>query len=340
MVREALTPEMINALEPREVAALFIARRAEGYTDSEQRLLAEWLERDSGHAVLLESADRAWQAFAAPEGDEVLAAMRAHALKARPRGWANWRPAAAAAAVLLVAGGAALVVFAPWGAGPWQAHVANNAAPVQYSSTRGEVKVLELPDGSSMTLDADSAAVGRFSDDGRSIELQRGRAYFEVAADRSRPFAVNTGDRSVVAVGTRFDVNLTPDGMTVTLVEGRVEVGSQGGAQPRTTLEPGQQYVERNGTGTVRTIGAATENALAWRTGLVNFDDESLAQAAAVMNRYSSDQIVIKDPSIAALHLSGQFRAGDTRRFATTLADMHRLQTVERAGEIELIRKE
>src|SRR5690349_17339970 len=140
---------MINALEPREVAAWFIARRAEGYTDSEKQLLAEWLARDESHARLLESADRAWKAFAAPEGDEVLAAMRAHALKARPRGWANWRPAVAAAAVLLVAGGAALVFFAPWGGDPLQPPVANNAPPVQYTSTRGEVKVLALPDGSS-----------------------------------------------------------------------------------------------------------------------------------------------------------------------------------------------
>jgi transmembrane sensor len=338
VVREALTPEMIEALEPREVAALFIARRLEGLTDSEQTLLAKWLAQHETHQGLLDSAERAWAAFAEPEGDEILAAMRAHALEVRPRGWAAWRPAVAAAAVLLVAGGAALFVLSPWSPGPDQ-QLKDPSTPIQYASVRGEVKVVELPDGSRMTLDADSTAVGRFGERGRSIELTHGRAYFEVASDPTRPFAVAADGKSVVVVGTRFDVNLTPDGMTVTLAEGRVEVGSRDTSRPRIALEPGQQYAERNGAGTVRTIGPATENVLAWRRGLVNFDDESLAVAAAIMNRYSDERIVINDPAVAGLRLSGQFKAGDIRRFATTLADLHRLEIREQPGEIELVQK-
>jgi len=118
-----------------------------------------------------------------------------------------------------------------------------------------------------------------------------------------------------------------------------VEVGPQDASRPRVPLEPGQQYVQRHGSGMVRTIGAATENALAWRIGLVNFDDESLATAAAIMNRYSAERIVINDPQVATLRLSGQFKAGDSRRFAATLADMHRLEVREQPGELELARK-
>ena len=342
MVREALTSETLSALEPADAAALFIARRAEGLTASEQQLLADWLARDELHRRVFDNANHAWQSFEESEGDEILVAMRAHAKASRPRAFATWRPAVAAAAVLVLAVGAALF-FIP-ALHPWapQSPLPGSAsgAPIQYASARGEVKELQLPDGSSMMLDADSAAVGRFGADRRTVELQRGRALFTVMPDRSRPFAVTAAGRSIVAVGTRFDVNLAADGLTVTLVEGHVEIGSVDTPSAPVTLEPGQQYVERLGKATVRTIGAASENAIAWRAGLVNFEDQTLAEAAAVMNRYSDDQIVIRDPAVASLRVSGQFRAGDPQRFAATLSEMHQLRTVRRANQIELVQQE
>ncbi len=337
MVREALTRETLSTLEPREAAAYFVARRADGLTSGEQELLAGWLAEAEVHRRMFESADRAWQIFADPEGDEVLDAMRAHALAPRPRAPVAWRLPAAAAAVLLV--GAAAALFLDPALNPWTPQ--SRSVPIQYASVRGEVKEVQLPDGSTMTLDAESSAVGRFSVESRTVELTRGRAFFAVAPDKSRPFDVTAAGRTIVAVGTRFDVNLlAADGLTVTLLEGRVEVRSRNPAQTQTTLEPGQQYIERGGKETVRTLGAASENAVTWRTGLINFDDQPLTEAAAVMNRYSREQIVIRDPVIASIRVSGQFRAGDAGRFAMTVAEMHQLDALRRGAEIELVPRE
>ena len=333
--------ERLGALAPSDAAAYFIVRRAEGMTAHEQQLLADWLARDEAHRRVFESADQAWQSLAEPEGDEVLAAMRAHALAPPRRAIAAWRPAAAAAAVLLLAVGAALIFIPsinPSAPGSQQRGAASGTA-ISYASARGEVKDLRLPDGSNMTLDADSAAIGRFSADSRHVLLQRGRAFFQIVKDRSQPFAVTAADRSIVAVGTRFDVNLTTDGLTVTLLEGRVEIASLDRARAPVMLEPGQQYVERLGNATIRTIGTAGEDATSWRTGLLIFDDQPLAEAAAEMNRYSRDQIVISDPAVAALTVSGRFRAGDAQRFAATLAELHKLRSIHRANEIELLRQ-
>ena len=326
MVREALTVEKLSALEPREAAALFIARRAEGLTMSEQQLLADWLAKDEGNRRQFENAHRGWQSFADSEGDEILASMRAHALAPRPRSWASWQPAAAAAAVAILAIGVAWF-FIP------------TANTFEYASARGEVKDLQLPDGSNLTLDGESAVTGRFSSEGRSVELQRGRALFTVAHDPSRPFAVTAAGRRVVAVGTRFDVNMMVDGLTVTLLEGRVNVESLDSTMAPVTLTPGQQYVERRGKVEIRSPGAAAESAISWRKGFVNFDDQPLAEAAAVMNRYSSDQIVIGDAKVASLRVSGQFRAGDSQRFAETLAEMHGLRAIRQENRIELVRE-
>jgi ferric-dicitrate binding protein FerR (iron transport regulator) len=63
-----------------------------------------------------------------------------------------------------------------------------------------------------------------------------------------------------------------------------------------------------------------------------------LGDAAAEMNRHSPDQIVIREESIALLRVSGQFRAGDSRRFAETLAELHGLRVIQRENQIELVR--
>jgi transmembrane sensor len=326
VVREVLTPERLSRLEPREAAAYFIMRRTEGFASGEEQLFTSWLARDETHRRMYDSADRAWRSFADAEGNEILAAMREQALAPRPRFTAvAWRAVTAAALLLLFAGSA--LFFVP-GLNPWAPQLPR---AIQYATVRGKVKDLRLPDGSSMTLDADSIAVGQFVAGGRGVQLQRGRAFFEVVRDPSHPFAVTAAGRSIVVVGTRFDVNLLSDGLAVTLLDGRVTIGS-------VTLEPGQQYLERSGQATIRTIGAASENVTGWRTGLVNFADQSLTDAAAVMNRYSREQIVITDPGVASIRVSGQFRAGEAQRFAATVAELHKLRVLRRADEIELVR--
>lgn len=336
MVREILTSERLDILGPREAAACFVMRRADGMTSSEEQLLTGWLARDEAHRRMFESADRAWQTFANVEGNEILAAMRAQARAVRPRAWAARPAALAAAAVLLLAVGMTLLSIPSLN--PW-APAETQVAPIEYVAQQGAVKLIRLPDGSSMTLDAGSVAVARFDAAGRNIQLQRGRAFFEVIPDRSRPFAVKAADRTVVAVGTRFDVDLASnaDGMTVTLIEGHVTVAQAGSARPPVMLEPGQQYIERSGDVKIRTLGAASDNVVAWHVGLLSFADQPLADAVAAMNRYSREQIVVKDPRVASIRVSGQFRAGEARRFAATLAELHHLRSIRRADRIELL---
>ena len=343
MVREALTPETLSGLAADEAAARFVARQAEGLTEHERGMLTAWLESAASNQRAFENAERAWRVFGAADGHEVLAAMRAHALAPRRRAWSVWRQAAAVAAVLVVVVGAGLAFrsgipglspapsSSPTLAGP------EAGASLQYASARGEVKEVALPDGSAMTLDADSLAIGRFAPGGRSVELKRGRAFFAVAHDPSRPFAVTAAGRRIVAMGTRFDVDLAGEVLTVALLDGRVTVASVGGAATPITLEPGQQLVARGASVTVRAMGVKAQDAISWRRGLINFDDQPLAQAVAVMNRYGGEEVVINDPAIAAIRVTGQFRAGDGGRFAQTVAELYRLKVERKENGVELV---
>jgi transmembrane sensor len=47
---------------------------------------------------------------------------------------------------------------------------------------------------------------------------------------------------------------------------------------------------------------------LSWREGYLRFHETALADAVAEMNRYNTRKIVIEDPELAAIRISGSFR--------------------------------
>ena len=143
----------------------------------------------------------------------------------RPPPWR--RRFAAAAACALVA----TLAIALW----WSAE----RYPL-YTTDVGERRSLTLADGSTVDLNARSRIRIEFTKGERRVELLDGQALFQVAKDKDRPFIVRSGDATVRAVGTQFDVYLKSSGTTVTVLEGRVAVyatlhGSHdsGAANPR-----------------------------------------------------------------------------------------------------------
>jgi transmembrane sensor len=95
-----------------------------------------------------------------------------------------------------------------------------------YATDIGEHRSLALSDGSTVDLNARSKLRIEFSKDERLVELLEGQALFQVAKDKSRPFIVKSGDATVRAVGTQFDVDRKATGTTITVLEGRVVVYS------------------------------------------------------------------------------------------------------------------
>src|SRR3546814_10885657 len=96
-----------------------------------------------------------------------------------------------------------------------------------YATDLGEQRTERLPDGTRIILNTQTAVAVRYSRQRREIALQHGEAMFEVAHDAARPFVVATGDGSVTALGTRFQVRNEGAGAIVTLLEGSVEVRSE-----------------------------------------------------------------------------------------------------------------
>ena len=61
------------------------------------------------------------------------------------------------------------------------------------------------------------------------------------------------------------------------------------------------------------------------------FSNTSLADAVTELNRYGGPRLVIDDPRLAGLKVSGVFATNDTGEFAQAVAALHGLR-IEREG--------
>lgn len=115
----------------------------------------------------------------------------------------------------------------------------------EVTAAKGSVIRYELPDHSVAWLNAGSTLRYPivFRKDNRSVEL-KGEAYFEVQADKKRPFYVNTPDGlSVYVYGTKFNVAAYEDEELIgtVLEKGKVNVITPN--QETMELLPGEQLL-------------------------------------------------------------------------------------------------
>lgn len=161
------------------------------------------------------------------------------------------------------------------------------------STPRGGVYQINLPDGTSVWLNAASSikfptTFAHLSQ--RQVEL-RGEAYFEVAKNKKLPFIVSTGQQQVEVLGTHFNINSYEDEEEVktTLLEGSVKV-SAGNVM---FLKPGQQATSsvRSG-GKVKVSPANIEQAMAWKNGFFHFEKENLHSVLRQLARWYDVEVV------------------------------------------------
>ena len=79
----------------------------------------------------------------------------------------------------------------------------------QIDDLLGEIRTVDLADGSRVTLGTDSAVDVDLDQQHRQVRLLRGEAWLDVKSDPARPFLVETGPGSVRVTGTRFGVRMT-----------------------------------------------------------------------------------------------------------------------------------
>jgi transmembrane sensor len=226
-----------------------------------------------------------------------------------------------------------------------------------YSTGIGEQRTLVLADGSTIMLNALTTVRVHMTEGTRRITLIRGQADFHDVDEPDRPFIVQSGDSSVRAIGTQFDVDQEPDRTVVTVLAGRVAVAQsltwietigrrellQELAEPaaglKAVLVPAGEQVtvlaQNIPAPTPADLGAAT----AWMQQRLVFDDTPLEEVARQFNRYGKRRLVIADPSLLTVGVSGSYSASDPDALLGFLRSQPTLQVSETGDEILVTRR-
>jgi ferric-dicitrate binding protein FerR (iron transport regulator) len=173
---------------------------------------------------------------------------------------------------------------------------ANDEAPLYNTITtpRGGQYELVLPDGSRVWLNSASSLrfPTAFRGTRREVELT-GEGYFEIEKDGARPFTVRVDHMKVQVLGTSFNTMAYADESTIntTLVDGAVIVAG-GGLQKK--LQPGEQAVFDSAGRQLSVRKTDIRQAIAWKTGLFEFDNTDLATILRQLARWYDIEIVYR----------------------------------------------
>ncbi|HVW70476.1 MAG TPA: FecR family protein [Steroidobacteraceae bacterium] len=190
-----------------------------------------------------------------------------------------------------------------------------------YRTGVGEQRTVELADGTTIEMNALSTIRVRLSKSLRKVYLTDGQALFHVAKDPSRPFIVYSDGMTVRAVGTQFDVYRRSSGTTVTVLEGQVAVSAPSaatdGTAPTTALSfltAGDQITipsDRSQKKAVKPKPADVVAATAWVQKRLVFEETPLWAVAQEFNRYNTRRLVIAEPDLRSLEISGVYSSND-----------------------------
>ena len=164
------------------------------------------------------------------------------------------------------------------------------------STPRGGQYKLQLPDGTVVMLNSESSITFPIAFKGkvRNVSLT-GEAYFEVAKNKKMPFHVSFGDQQVEVLGTHFNISAykdQPDYKT-TLLEGSVRI-SRGNENH--LLVPGQQAVYKSDSKMFAVNDVDTEDVIAWKNGLFQFDNTELDQVMLQLSRWYNVDVEYDGP--------------------------------------------
>lgn len=210
---------------------------------------------------------------------------------------------------------------------------------------KGEIRQIALQDGSVVTLNTLSEIAVDLTKARREIRVLAGEVFFEVARDAARPFSVIAGAMEAKALGANFIVRALPgEAIQVLVRKGFVEVlrTDRVNDQPiklaanmRATSRSERTDDRPSAIEVTPVPEALVLRAIAWRDGHIEFEGETLGQAAAEFARYSETRIVI-DPDLAQERIAGLYQTNDPVGFAKAAAASLRAGTTIADGEIRI----
>lgn len=226
--------------------------------------------------------------------------------------WGRWLLVASVALALLLGGGYLL---------------RDPLLYVRYQTAFGEVQTLTLPDGSRVTLNANTQlrlSRWAFGNSTREVWL-RGEAEFSVRhLISNQPFRVHTPDGLTVRVlGTEFVVYSRARGSKVALTKGSVQLqANRPGLTRPLTIKPGDVVtLSSQGQFTLQ-HQQQIHPLIAWKDHQFIFDNTPLSDIASQVAEQFGVIVDIPDTTLAQRRLGGTFRAQSAPELLDVVAQM------------------
>lgn len=153
---------------------------------------------------------------------------------------------------------------------------------------------IRMKDGTVVSLNqgAEISYTQRLISRKREVSLS-GEAYFEVEPRKHAPFYVVMDQLTVKVTGTSFHISTTETSTTVSVISGEVHFFQNGKEKEAAILQAGQQAIytaanQKIGTGEIR-----SENFLFWKTGRLEFKNDSLANVFNELGKWFGTAIIV-----------------------------------------------
>ncbi|MBN2485393.1 MAG: FecR domain-containing protein [Bacteroidales bacterium] len=300
----------------REIPNSLIAKSLAGKCSAgEQAELERWKEQNCENKKIFSQMEKNWD-FLTPENyipdiDKALNKVNGRLGTQKPRTF-NFNRFWVGAAAALILG---LGFFSLY------TQTVRKAKIITIDTTaRLSPREIVLPDGTFVTLGKNSTITypARFSSKERKVKFH-GEAYFKVTPDARRAFIVLSGNTVTKVLGTEFNLkSVTGDSIVrLTVTKGLVSFNT-GGLNPNEEIrvaagEVGELHALK---GEIKKFKNTDPNFLAWKTGVITFENQLLPDAVKTLSEYYNQAFALS-PGL------------DTVSFTTTFDSLTVGQVVE-----------
>ncbi|MCC8170765.1 MAG: FecR domain-containing protein [Parabacteroides sp.] len=216
-----------------------------------------------------------------------------------------------------------------------------SAGTLAVTTGYGERASVTLPDGTSVTLNANSELIyipREYNKDKRAVRFE-GEGYFRVSRDQERPFLVDAEGLEVKVTGTAFNLNVRAGSETaeLSLEEGGVRFLSTR-TEEGVWLQPGQRAVLNRADGTI-TVWSEDyiEDASAWKQGEMVFRNASFSEVIGRLEKNYGIRIETNYEESDSDLFTGTVPATDINEALTIIGKAYNLSPLKQGKEVRLI---
>jgi len=197
-----------------------------------------------------------------------------------------------------------------------------------------------LSDGSMVTLNSFSklSYPKKFNTEQRDVSLD-GEGFFDVKGDPEWPFVIATAELDIRVIGTSFNVNAyeSNEEIEVVVKTGEVAVTRHGEVPKTIILKPGSKAVYHKAEEDLKLSTKIDRNYLSWKTRSFVFEDKSLADVIASLNKVYGSEIIIPSDSLKEARITSSFNEQSLEAILNVLSATLDIEIEEVGGQILLI---